>query len=398
MLSRRSFFQSSTLLALAPTVPGFLARTARAAQPRPDGRAVVVVELSGGNDGINTVVPDADEGYARHRQLLRLPPDRLIRINDRVGLHPALRDAGRLLEGGRLAVVQGVSYPNPSRSHFESMAVWQTARPDQRQRGGPGWLGRALGSGRGSADGSPASVYVGVEASPDALRGAPSSSLAHLDDLVVTSDVDPRPAVLPPGPGGDVLAFVRRSMLDAYTASDRLKEFARAEDPGAAYPGTALGHALRLAARLIKGGFGTRVYYTRHTNNGYDTHHAQLTTHAVLLEELAGALRAFLDDLRAARLDDRVAVLVFSEFGRRVQENASHGTDHGTAGPVLVAGGRVWGGLVGTTPSLLDLEDGDLKAGIDFRQVYATVLEDWLGLPAIPALGGRFDKLPLFRT
>jgi uncharacterized protein (DUF1501 family) len=186
-------------------------------------------------------------------------------------------------------------------------------------------------------------------------------------------------------------------MLDGYAAADRLGELARAPDTAAAYPDTGLSGALRLVARLLKAGFGTRVYYTKHTNNGYDTHYAQLVPHAHLLAELAGALRAFLDDLKAARLDERVAVLVFSEFGRPVQENASLGTDHGTAAPVFVAGGRVRGGLVGAAPSLLDLQIGDLKAIFDFRQVYATILDEWLGLPSRVVLGGAFERLPLFR-
>jgi uncharacterized protein (DUF1501 family) len=146
---------------------------------------------------------------------------------------------------------------------------------------------------------------------------------------------------------------------------------------------------------LIKGGGGTRVYYTAH--GSYDTHAAQLAGHATLLEELSGALKAFLDDLDAAKLAERVVVLCFSEFGRRVQENGS-GTDHGTAGPVLLAGPQVKAGLVGEAPKLLDLQDGDLKMGIDFRRVYATVLEDWLGLPTKPALAGTFEKLPLVKA
>jgi uncharacterized protein (DUF1501 family) len=184
-------------------------------------------------------------------------------------------------------------------------------------------------------------------------------------------------------------------LLDAYTTADRLKEASRVKD-GGAYPATGLGHRLRLVARLLKAGFGTRVYYA--VQAGYDTHHLQLLPHAALLGELGGALRAFLDDLRGAKLDDRVAVLVFSEFGRRVTENGSLGTDHGTAGPVFLAGSRVRPGLVGEVPSLLDLQDGDLKVGLDFRRVYAAVLRDWLGLPAREALGGEFEPLPLFRT
>jgi uncharacterized protein (DUF1501 family) len=203
-------------------------------------------------------------------------------------------------------------------------------------------------------------------------------------------------ALAGPGRSGDLAAFVRRSTLDAYATSERMATVLRTEDRGATYPGTVLARRLRVIARLIKGGGGTRVYYT--AQGGYDTHYAQLLLHANLLGELSGALKAFLDDLAAAKLAERVAVLCFSEFGRRVAENGSQGTDHGTAGPVLLAGPCVKAGLVGATPRLLDLVDGDLKMSVDFRRVYATVLAKWLSLPAKPALGGDFELLPLFRS
>jgi uncharacterized protein (DUF1501 family) len=202
-------------------------------------------------------------------------------------------------------------------------------------------------------------------------------------------------------PPGELAAFLHRSMLDAYAAADRIQEAARTRDSGVSYPATEFARQFQLIARLIKAGWGTRVYYTNQVNrsaNDYDTHFNQLPLHAGLLEELAGGLRAFLDDLAKARLAERVAVLTFSEFGRRVAENGSAGTDHGTAGPVFLAGPGVKAGLVGATPILLDLQDGELRMGIDFRRVYATVLEDWLGLPAKAALAGTFERLTLFRT
>jgi len=196
--------------------------------------------------------------------------------------------------------------------------------------------------------------------------------------------------------GDDLSDFVHRSFFDAYTTSDRLAEAARVEDGGASYPSTGLANRLQLVARLLKSGFAARVYYT--TQGNYDTHAAQLTTHANLLRELGGALRAFLDDLAAARLAERVAVLVFSEFGRQVRENASGGTDHGTAAPVFLAGPGVQSGLVGAAPNLLDLVGNAPKMTMDFRRVYATILEDWFGVPSKDALGGAFEHLPLFRT
>jgi uncharacterized protein (DUF1501 family) len=193
-------------------------------------------------------------------------------------------------------------------------------------------------------------------------------------------------------------AFVQRSILDAYATADRLAEVARGRDSGARYPGAGLAQRLQLVARLLKVGIGARVFYATHP--GYDTHARQLFTHAQLLFELASALRAFLDDLTAAGLAERVVVLAFSEFGRTVRENGSAGTDHGTAGPVFLAGPSVKPGLVGTTPSLLDLDEthGDLKMGTDFRQVYQTVLQDWLGLPSQAVLGATFERLSLLRS
>jgi uncharacterized protein (DUF1501 family) len=406
MFSRREFLRTSSLVALAPTVPGFLAQTARTAAPERDGRILVVIQLDGGNDGINTVVPFADEGYDKCRKVLRLPKDRLHKITKEVGLHPAMGDAAKLLESGRLAIVQGVSYPNPNRSHFKSMAIWQTAkvnlpkenRLDVQTNASLGWIGQALDEGRKPADGSPAAQFVGSGSLPLALRSRRSvaSAIARPEEAILALKEGASAAKMEREHGGDLAEFIRRSTLDAYATSERMAAVLRAEDKGARYPATALAGRLRTIARLIKGGGGTRVFYT--AQGSYDTHYVQLELHANLLRELSGAMKAFLDDLAAARLAERVLVLCFSEFGRRAHENGSQGTDHGTAGPVLLAGPKLKAGLIGEAPKLLDLQDGDLKMTTDFRRVYATVLEDWLGLPARTALGGAFEPLPLFRS
>jgi uncharacterized protein (DUF1501 family) len=397
MFNRRDFLKSSTLVALAPTVPSFLTSAARAAPSQRDGRVLVVIELKGGNDGINTIVPYADPGYAKNRQSLRLPTAQLIKVNDHVGLHPALRGAEKLLESHRLAIVQGVGYPNPNRSHEHSMTIWQTARlsPEKQDLG---WLGSALDASDPPTDGSPGAVLSGLDALPRALWGQRSraATMSGFEDLCVSGSLNPRRAIAEPGTGSDLKAFMCRSFLDAYASADRLKEVARAKDPGGVYPETQLGERLRLIAQLLKGGFHTRVFYA--IQAGYDNHYGQAAIHAQLLGELGNALGAFLDDLAAANLAERVLVLCFSEFGRTVQQNGSAGTDHGTAGPVLLAGPCVKAGLVGTTPSLEDLDQqGELKVGIDFRQVYATVLEEWLELPSKTALAGDFKCLPLFQ-
>jgi uncharacterized protein (DUF1501 family) len=388
--SRRDFLRSLPLISLAPTVPGFIARAARASTPERDSRVLVVIQLDGGNDGLNTVVPHGDEGYAKNRKALRLDAKGLVKVSDGIGLHPAMAAAGKLLESGRLGIVPGVGYPNPNRSHFASMAIWQSARLDAEEHAGPGWLGRGLDQMAGAS-----SIYVGSGSIPAAIKGrrASASGLERIDDL--TFD----PSIARPAPsaaeGEDLAAFVRRSTLDAYASSDRLAELAKDKSASARYPGTELAERLKLVARLLKGGYASRVFYT--SQGGYDTHSAQANRHFNLLNELSGAIKAFLDDLADSKLADRVMVLCFSEFGRRVLENDSAGTDHGAAGPVLLAGPGVKPGLLGTYPSLADLDDGDLKPTVDFRRVYATILEGWLNLPSEAALGGSFATLPLLR-
>jgi uncharacterized protein (DUF1501 family) len=305
-----------------------------------------------------------------------------------------------------LAIVQGVGYPNPSRSHFKSMAIWHSADVrlpkedviDAESKAVYGWVGQALDAAPKPPDGAPGATFIGTGAMPPALRSRRSvaTTLTRPEDSVL--HLKKKPAGGSSERGNDLAAFVRRSTLDAYATSERMAEVLRAKDAGARYPATGLAGRLRVIARLLKGGVGTRVFYTSQPANAYDTHYVQLPLQEDLLGELSGALKAFLDDLAAARLADRVAVLCFSEFGRRVQENGSQGTDHGTAGPVLVAGPKVKAGLVGVTPKLLDLEEGDLKMAIDFRRVYAGVLEDWIGLPSKASLGASFEPVPLFRT
>jgi uncharacterized protein (DUF1501 family) len=402
LFTRRSILRStlhgSSLIALGTTVPGFLARTARAAIPQRDRPVLVVVQLDGGNDGINTVVPYEDEGYTRHRKSLCLRPDQLIKVADGVGLHPAMKDAGALLESGRLAIVQGVGYPNPNRSHFESIAIWHSGQPGERGHKGPGWPGQAFSATAPAKFGVPPMLYVGSGPIPVALwgRASAAAALERADDFEVTPDVRAGRDAIDRTPSNDLAAFVRRSMLDAYTSADRMTELTRRADGAARYPDTALAGRLRMIARLLKAGFGARVYYT--TQPGYDTHAVQEAPHAALLAELSSALRAFLDDLADAGLADRVAVLGFSEFGRRVAENGSLGTDHGTDGQVFLAGPGVRAGLAGKMPSLTDLVDGDLKWTVDFRRIYASALEHWLGMRSEEALGGRHEPLVLFRS
>ncbi len=388
MISRRSMLKQSGLVALAPSLPQFLTRCAQAASETEDstGRRLVIVQLDGGNDGINSVVPFADEGYAKHRKELRLATDRLIKIDDQVGLHPALRGAGDMLNDGKLAIVQGVGYPNPNRSHFRSMAIWHTARFRESEHSSYGWAGRALDSATrtGGAD----AIFVGDEKLPLALRGRRSvaTSMLNADDLTLDLPITGENIVTSTSTT-DIAAFVQRTVNNAYSASAELSELKNKSRASGSYPNTRFAHRLRLISQLIKAESPARVYYS--IQSGYDTHAGQLPTHARLLREFSTALRAFINDLASARLLDRVIVMAFSEFGRRVRENGSIGTDHGTAGPVFVAGSKIKNGLHAQTPSLTDLEDGDLKTQVDFRSIYQDLLVNWLQLPSLHALGSE---------
>lgn len=387
MLNRRHFLQSS-LLALAPTVPLFVARTGRAASAGTDRRVLVVVQLDGGNDALNTVIPHADPAYAKLRPTLKVEKKNVVKLTDEVGLHPSLKPLDKLLQAGHLAVVPGVSYPNPNRSHFESMAIWHTARFDPEERGGYGWIGRALDPSQGSS-------YVIGQAVPGAVRGSRSTaaSLSRVEDVLLADAESARKSVGPQGED-DLLAYVRRQAVDAQSAGEKLAALARGAD-GGKYPSTGLADRLRLTARLLKADLGARVFYT--VQGGYDTHSVQRFAHAGLLGEFAGAVAAFFDDLKEAKLADRVTLLAFSEFGRTIKENGSAGTDHGTAGAVFLAGPGVKGGLGAKMPSLTDLAGGEPKMTADFRSVYAGMLTDWLGLPDRAPLGGAFEPLPLLR-
>jgi uncharacterized protein (DUF1501 family) len=347
-----------------------------------------VVQLDGGNDALNTVVPIADPEYVKLRPKLKHDPKQLLKLNDSLGLHSALKPLSKLWEGTQLAVVPGVGYPNPSRSHFQSMAIWHTARfGEEETRTSHGWLGRALDEGAGE------SCVVSNE-TPQAVRGRRSAvvSLARAEDLLLTDPAATKAALGLAPPVDDLLGFVRRQAVDAAASAEKVAAMTL-KNSEANYPTTGIGQKLQLVARILKAGSSARVYYA--AQGGYDTHAQQQFTHSNLLSELAGAVAAFFADLGEAKVADRVALLTFSEFGRTIQENGSLGTDHGTAGSVFLAGPSVKGGVHGSMPSLTDLAAGEPKMTTDFRQIYAAILSDWLGLPT-EGLGGSFAPIKLF--
>lgn len=401
-LTRRDFLTrslaGSTILATGATLPGFLARTARASAGFGPGheRILVVVEMNGGNDGLNTVVPYRADDYYRARPTIALPRTDVLPLDDHLALHPAMRPLARLHERGWLAVCENVGYPNPDRSHFRSMDIWQSATPCPEEVR-TGWLGRAAD--RLAEPDTPYALHLDATALPAALRTTRRAvpSIEAIDAFRLDGDADAIEAIARTGhaDANADLQFVRRTAVSSCRQARRLAALGTDAEAAARYPAHGLANRLAQIARLIGAEFGPRVYYT--SMGGFDTHARQLPTHAALLTELASSIGAFFDDLEARRLHERVVVMTFSEFGRRVDENGSQGTDHGAAAPMFLAGPGVQSGIVGGLPDLGDLGRGDLKHRVDFRSVYASVLDDWLGIPSRTILGAPFPGLPLLR-
>jgi uncharacterized protein (DUF1501 family) len=402
MSTRRAFLQSAGLASFAATAPRFVARTAQAAAPHKDA-VLVVVQLTGGNDGLNTVVPFADPEYAKARPTIGLKRDAVKKLTDAVGFHPAMAGLAELYETGAVGVVQGVGYPNPSQSHFRSMDVWHAASTAETLT--DGWLGRAMG--KAALPGFHLAAS-GTESAPLALTGAPARvpSLASLADFQLKAAAPQKSLIAEasrPREGTEdtpgLLDFVQRTATATYASSDKLSKLGAAYTPKVPYPTSRLGDRLKLAAQLIDAGVGARVFYV--AQDGYDTHAGQggaTGGHATLLGDLSAAVTAFHKDVSARGHGDRVLVLTFSEFGRRAKENGSAGTDHGAAAPMLLVGGRVKAGVQGDHPSLTALDEGNLRHSLDFRRVYAGVLRDWLKLDPAGVLGKGFDPLPVVRV
>lgn len=417
-LNRREFLGlGSTLLATSASVPTFLKQTAWAAagqEPTSD-RVLVVLQLTGGNDGLNTVVPFTNETYRRLRPKLQLADAKLHRLNDRLGLHPSLKGLKHLIDEEQAAIIQSVGYPNPNRSHFESMAIWQTAPGDKKlnykksayARGG--WLARAIDQRSTTAQQteSAQALNIGGGEMPKALLGSrvqvPSiQSLAQLKQSNGLFDQKTQQAQINAWKNGagstsnPLLQAALQSALAVYTTAEQIRKIKPDQSTTVKYPENPLAERLQLIAQLIRAGFSTPMYYTEHT--GFDTHSQQLPYHRNVLGELGRALRTFITDVNKHVPNRPVLVLVFSEFGRRVEENGSAGTDHGTAGPVFLAGSHLKPGVHGPDPDLENLVDGDPVFGVDFRSIYATILEDWLNIPSQPVLGQQFEKLDFLKT
>ena len=412
-LSRRAMIKDGLLAVSAGMIlPSVFARAVRAAHnAAQDGntwaqaaqqRTLIVVQMAGGNDGLNTIVPYTDGAYYQARPTLAVKPADVIPLNDRLGMHPALAAFKPLWQAGKLAVVEGVGYPNANLSHFVAMDIWQTL--DLNGQGASGWLGKYV-SGLVDQDGHPFQSLAVGSSLPTALRAL------NADVPVVADPKSYRLLPDPAAPKQTSAADARvRTLLKLYNTYPRSAPYAALLDataqtavqgsqsldnaaaqytPAVQYPNTNFARGLQVLAEVIAQGLGLRVGYV--TIGGFDTHAGQAKTHETLMTDLSEGLAAFYADLQAHNAADNVVVMTWSEFGRRVHENGNAGTDHGTAAPLFVLGSAVQGGVFGEPPDLNRLDNaGNLNFTVDFRSVYATVLDRWLGAPAGAVLGGSY--------
>jgi uncharacterized protein (DUF1501 family) len=370
---------------------------------RKQDNVLVVLQLSGGNDALNTVVPYADPLYLENRPVVRIDPEKVLPINDHIGFNPALAPIKALWDQGKVAIMQGIGYPHPNRSHFRSMHIWHTCEPDKV--GTEGWLGRTIRD----IDPSHDNVLTGVNFGrglPSALAvpGVPVASVGNLETYGVLTGIqgeDQRTEALDlfanmyaPRLGRTMVKeYISQTGVDALKGADILSTAPQKYASTVKYGGDTVAQYLRNIAQVYLAGLGTRVMYTTAPQNSFDTHASEPPKHTQLWQDVSNGVSAFYQDLKEHNAAENVVLLLFTEFGRRVHDNGS-GTDHGSGGIAFVIGDAVKGGLYGEYPSLAPekLLDGDLHYNNDFRSTYATLVEKWLGLDSKPIVGGSFEQ------
>ncbi|MAZ59434.1 MAG: hypothetical protein CL753_03140 [Chloroflexi bacterium] len=363
---------------------------------------LVVIQLTGGNDSLNTLIPYGNSLYYDNRSTVAIPQDEVIVIDDNFGFNPAMRPVKDLYDQGKVALIQGVGYPNPNRSHFRSMDIWHTCEPDKQ--GSEGWLGRVIRD----IDPNGENVLTGVNFGrglPRALAvpGVPVASVAVLETYGVLTGISEEPdrtdaldvfaRMYAPAIGsGPVMDYLGQTGLDALKGADILKTAPDRYVSSIEYADNAISKNLQGISKVLNANLGTRIFYTQH--GGYDTHANQGPVHPKLWTELSQAISDFYADLAEHDVSEDVLMFVFTEFGRRVKDNGS-GTDHGSGGLALAIGDPVKGGMYSEYPSLKegDLLEGDLQFNIDYRGVYGSMIENWLQLDPIPVVGGSFEQL-----
>ena len=364
-------------------------------------KSLVVVQLSGGNDYLNTIVPYGDDEYYDFRKTVHIDQESVLPVDGTYGFNPNLGPLKRLYDEGKVAVINGIGYDNPNRSHFRSMDIWHTALPDEI--GNEGWLGRVIRE----IDPSGENVLTGVNFGrglPRALgvRGVPVASVGNLETYGLFTDIEDEAtrslalrafAHMYGGVQGKdpVLDFLGQTGSNALKVADILRTAPEKYSSSIEYAANPIAQSMRSAAQVLFADLGTRVFYTQH--GSFDTHSGELTSHAKLWQEVSGAIGDFYDDLKEHGREDEVVVLVFSEFGRRIKDNGS-GTDHGSGGVAFVIGSEVKGGMYGQYPSIREAAqlEGALHFNNDFRSTYSTIIENWFGLDAVPIVNGTFEQ------
>ncbi len=370
-------------------------------------KGLIVIQLSGGNDYLNTVVPYGDGRYYDSRPKVHIPQDKVIPLNDEIGFNPSMGPMKRLWDEGKVAVINGIGYENPNRSHFRSMDIWHTAEPEAI--GTEGWLGRAVRDIDPQGENVLTAVNFG-RGLPRAL-GCPGVSVASVGDLETyglfpdIEDEELRMFTLEAFArmygnvvGRDpVMSLLSKTGQDAYVGADILRTATAQYSSNVEYRADSLSQNVKSIAQVFLADLGTKVYYTQH--GSFDTHSGELPTHAQLWDDVAGAVGSLMDDLKEHGREDDAAVLIFSEFGRRIRDNGT-GSDHGSGGVAFLIGGAINGGLYGEYPSLAEAEqlNGDLRSNNDFRSTYSPILEKWFGLDPDPIVNGQFEYLDLFRS
>ena len=394
-MNRRDFLQQSALTTAGTLlIPHFLKAYETRAMGQmmaPSGKILVVVQLSGGNDGLNTVVPYRNDIYYRERPGIAIKPDAVLKMNDDIGLHPAMTPLKALYDDGLLTVINNVGYPNPDRSHFRSMDIWQTAT-DSDKYGQTGWLGRYLDK---SKEAQPYQTLEIDDTLSLALKGERLNGLALLDPKKLynqTRNGLVKKLSQEHDHAHETASYLYKTLAETVSSAEYVFDKAGVKSTGMSYPANELGNRLKTVSQLIQSGVATSVYYI--SISGFDTHINQPGQQERLLRQYAESVGAFMADLKATGRQNDVMLMTFSEFGRRVKQNGSNGTDHGTASNVfLIGGGMPSQRVLNEAPNLSNLTDGDLRYTVDFRQIYATLLRNYLGADDAAILGRKFDTL-----
>jgi len=383
-LNRRDFIKKSALVtAGAFMVPRFLQALNRIDGPGKGQKTLVVIQLGGGNDGLNTIVPFGDDAYYQARPRLAVPQKEVLRLNDLQGLHPALAPLRPLYDAGQFTILNAVGYPQPNRSHFRSMDIWQSASASQEYLS-TGWLGRYLDQSDptlGAANAIEVSDHLSLALKGDDLKGLALRNPKRFYRTTASKRFKAIVEAHQEDHDHPQVAYLYKTLSESISSAEYIFEKTKTQRQTFDYPANPVARDLNNVATMIKSGLGTRAYYV--STSGFDTHVNQANPHKRLLGNYAKAVAAFAKDLKKANRWQDVVVMTFSEFGRRVKQNASNGTDHGTANNVfLMGGGLKKAGIYNAAPNLTELDQGDLKYQIDFRQVYGEILTGWLGADA----------------